>query len=74
MKVGDRYYTRDGADFFYANQIIEITDIVGDEVSYSYLGTNSSFFRDLRDFVIKLEFYKIEKVSPVTELFYEKKK
>jgi hypothetical protein len=71
MKVGDKFFTQDGAGYFYHSKVLIITEIENGIVSYRYLRSLSPFSRPLRDFEIKLEFNRITKLSPVTELFYD---
>lgn len=67
MKVGSKFYTKDGMGIFYANRIIEITKIIENKVEYTYLTTYGIFYRPLEDFAIR----DLQEISPVMELFYE---
>jgi hypothetical protein len=67
MKVGSKFYTKDGMDIFYPNRIIEITKITGKRVEYTYLTTHGIFYRSVDNFAIS----NLQEISPVMELFYE---
>ena len=67
MKVGSKFYTKDGMGIFYANTIIEIKKITGNKVEYIYLRSYGIFYRPLEDFAIR----DLQEISPVMELFYE---